>query len=162
MKRKRIDERDEVFRYIGETSRSAWERAEEHWKDLEFKRPKSHMLRHVVEHHQGVEPEKIDFRIQILSSHRSAFERQIREAVLIERYDGQYSMNSKLEYSRTVIPKIKLKMGEKQEKESPRITKEKEIVEKIKILQAEFNNKKRNKRTDQHTIKRLKLDENDS
>ena len=49
LKRKKNDEKNEVFRYVGETSRSARERAGEHWKDLEFRRPKSHMLRHVVD-----------------------------------------------------------------------------------------------------------------
>ena len=40
-------------------------------------------------------------------------ERQIRDVVLIERFDGPLSMNSKLECSRTVISKIKMKMGNK-------------------------------------------------
>ena len=69
---------DEIFVYIGETSRSAMERGEEHIKDLEYRRSKSHMLKHVVMYHGEDEPEKIDFGMEILSSHRSSFERQIR------------------------------------------------------------------------------------
>ena len=40
-------------------------------------------------------------------------------------------MNSKLEYSRTIIPKIKMKMGNRAEKEDPKVTEEKSIIEKI-------------------------------
>ena len=123
---------DVLFTYIGETSRSGMERGLEHVKDLEHTRTKSHMLRHIVSYHPDSDPNSIDFRMEIMSSHRSAFERQIREAVLIDRFDGPLSMNSKLEYSRTIIPKIKMKMGNKVEKEDPRVTIEKNVVEKIK------------------------------
>ena len=159
-KRKRSGELVNEFTYIGETSRSAWERAEEHWKDLEYRRPKSHILKHIVEHHPYEDPSNVDFRIKILSSHNSAFERQIREAVLIEKLDGPYSLNSKLEYSRTIIPKIKMKMGHRTEEESPEIKKEKEIVEKVKLLHEEFNKTKRNSnmKTDKRIVKRIKLE----
>ena len=85
-KRKRNEkelENIKVFTYIGETSRSAMERGEEHMKDLEFYREKSHMLKHIVEFHPDSDPTEIEFKMEILSSHKSAFERQIREAVLI-------------------------------------------------------------------------------
>ena len=87
------------FRYIGETSRSAYERGVEHFKDLEFTRPKSHMLKHAVIHHPDLEPSRVEFRMKILSSHKTAFERQIREAVLINKHSGVRLMNSKLEYN---------------------------------------------------------------
>ena len=143
-KREEMDKgNEETFTYIGETSRSAMERGEEHLKDLEFRRSKSHMLKHIVMYHGESEPEKIDFAMEILSSHRSSFERQIREAVLIERMDGPYSMNSKLEYSRTVIPKIKMKMGNRIEKEDPKIIEEKNVIEKIKELKTILDKRKR-------------------
>ena len=50
------------------------------------------MLRHIVEHHPNVPHDEIDFRMEIVSSHRSAFERQIREAMMIERLDERFSM----------------------------------------------------------------------
>ena len=52
-------------------------------------------------------------------------------------------MNSKIEYSRTIIPSIKIKMGNKSEKEDPDIVKEKLAVEKIKDLRK--MNRKREK-----------------
>ena len=123
-----------LFTYIGETSRSAMERGAEHMKDLEFHREKSHMLKHIVEFHPDSDPSEIEFKMEIISSHKSAFERQLREAVLIERNLGLFSMNSKLEYSRTVIPTIKIKMGNKSEKEDPHVVREKVAVEKIKNM----------------------------
>ena len=164
-KRKREGtEIENVYTYIGETSRSAWERGEEHWKDLQFRRPKSHMMRHLVEFHPEISPNEADFRMRIVSTHNSAFERQIKEAVLIERNDGPFSMNSKLEYSRTVIPKIKTKMGEHAEEDSPSVKREKEIVEKIKIIQSDFNSKKKkneseNQGCQNEITKRRKMDE---
>ena len=76
-------------------------------------------MRHCVEKHPEEDPDKVDFRMKILSSHKSAFERQIREAVLIESNAGEYSLNSKLEYSRSNIPKMKMKLGNKEEEECP-------------------------------------------
>ena len=123
-----------LFAYIGETSRSAMERGAEHMKDLEFHREKSHMLKHIVEFHPDSDPSEIEFKMEIISSHKSAFERQLREAVLIERNLGLFSMNSKVEYSRTVIPTIKIKMGNNSEKEDPHVVREKVAVEKIKNM----------------------------
>ena len=107
--------KDEIlkFKYIGESSRSAFERGVEYFKDLKYARPKSHMLKHCVIHHPDLDPRKVEFRMKILSSHSSAFERQITEAVLINRNSGVRSMNSKLEYNRCSIPTMMMKTGNK-------------------------------------------------
>ena len=144
------ENREKTYTYVGETSRSAFERGEEHDKDLELCRVRSHMLRHVVEQHEGESIGEIDFRMEIVSSHRSAFERQVREAVMIERLDENYSLNSKLEYSRTVIPKIKIKMGNKEEKENPLVTKEKNSKEKISELKSILVKRKVAQRRKEH------------
>ena len=123
-----------LFSYIGETSRSAYERGLEHLKDLEFRRVKSHYLRHAVEFHPNIPPESLDFRMKVLSSHKTAFERQIREAVIIDMESGPYLMNSKIEYSRCLLPKMSIKLGNKSAKEDPLVTKEKDIREKIQLL----------------------------
>ena len=135
-----------LFMYIGETSRSAYERGHEHLKDLEFKRGKSHYLRHAVEHHPTVPPESLKFCMKILSCHKSAFERQIREAVMIDINAGPNLMNSKLEYSRCAIPKMSINLGNNKNQEDPLITKEKSTLEKIKMLY-----KSENKRTEIET-----------
>ena len=122
------------YHYIGETSRSNYERGIEHLKDLEFQRPKSHLLRHAVEIHPNVPPETLKFRMKILSSHRTAFERQICEAVLIDLNSGPNLLNSKLEYTRCCLPKFTVKLVNKENREDPLVTKEKSTVEKIKLL----------------------------
>ena len=131
------------FRYIGETSRSAYERGVEHFKDLEFTRPKSHMLKHAVIHHPDLEPSRVEFRMKILSSHKTAFERQIREAVLINKHSGVRLMNSKLEYNRCSIPRITVKTGNKEDEKDNQLDMEKMANEKIKQLY-EKDSKKRN------------------
>ena len=39
--------------YVGESSRSVAERAEEHWRDAESSKPESHMLEHQEASHGG-------------------------------------------------------------------------------------------------------------
>ena len=62
------------------------------------------MLRHCEEIHTNENPDDIEFGMRILSKHRTAFERQLSEAVMIDEKNGKYLMNSRLEYSN--IPKI--------------------------------------------------------
>ena len=125
-----------------------YERGLEHYKDLKYRRPRSHLLRHAVEFHQNECPDEINFKMKALSYHKSAFERQISEAVLINESAGLYSMNSKIEYSRTMLPKISLKMGKNSDqKEDREVTREKTIIDKIKMLY-----KSENKRENDNVI----------
>ena len=106
-KREKKENRKEgsLYHYIGESSRSTYERGCEHKKDLEHRRTKSHLLRHCEEVHTEKNPDDIIFCMRQLSSHRTAFERQVREAVLIDEYSGPNLMNSKLEYMRCAFQK---------------------------------------------------------
>ena len=104
--------------YIGETSRSANERTSQHFKDLEHLRTKGQMLKHVAECHIDVHPTEIEFRTAIMSHHKTAFERQVKEAVLIRRNLGLRLMNSKQEYNRCYSPKIEVKKNGKDETDS--------------------------------------------
>ena len=103
-KRKAIEvfkEREEKKRapvkYIGETSRSGYERLKEHFKDLENISVKSHMLKSYIERHNNVELKEMKFSVKVLRSYFSAFERQIGESVYINHYlkQGIELMNSK-------------------------------------------------------------------
>ena len=133
----------------------------EHLKDLDFRRPKSHLLRHCVEEHPNIAPENVDFRMKVLSVHRSAFERQIREAVVLDYVASPLIMNSKLEYTRCGIPKMELRLGNKEIEERKGVAKEKDTIEKIKMLYKGEN--KRTKKDDDHNMdgrggKRKKMD----
>ena len=50
------------------------------------------------------------------------------------KHIGTHSINSKIEYSRTIIPSIKVKMGHKTEEEGLDIQRGKSAIEKMKIL----------------------------
>ena len=129
--------------YIGETGRSAMERGREHQKDLEFFRTKSHMLKHVVDVHEDIDPAAVEFRMKVISQHTSAFERQITEAVQIRRNAGPFLLNSKLEYNRCFIPTIIVKKDEKPEKVDAKTEKETDIVKKIQELKSKWKKRGR-------------------
>ena len=96
-----------TYKYIGETSRSAQERGQEHLRDLKDYEPGSHFLKHIIQHHMN-SPETVEFRMKILSSYFTPFSRQIAEAVKINRNKGPYLLNSKSEYNRCGLPSIRL------------------------------------------------------
>ena len=96
------------IKYIGETSRSAYERSKEHWnafKDLSFQ---SHMLKHYFLDHEDIEMDDLEFGIRVTGTYRSAIERQIGEAVKIEREvrKGKNLLNSKSEFNRCELPRL--------------------------------------------------------
>ena len=64
------------------------------------------MLKHIIRHHLK-ESEPTEFRMKVISSHYSAFNRQISEAVLIKKNEGKYLLNSKAEYNRCSLPSIR-------------------------------------------------------
>ena len=94
-----------MYRYIGKSSRSTFERGLEHLADIKFRRTRSLMLRHCVEVHEEEDSDKIVFRMRQICSQRSAFEWQLTEAVLIEKFNGPLLLNCKLQYRRCYIPK---------------------------------------------------------
>ena len=53
--------------------------------------------------HVGEEP---DFQIKVISHHRTALNRSVREAVMIRRGGAGQILNSKAEYSRCHIPRL--------------------------------------------------------
>ena len=95
--------------YVGETSRSIWERTKEHWSSYRSRDSDSHLLKHQEISHGGAPP---DFIIRVVNSSRTALERQTREAVRIRRRGGEGAiLNSKAEYSRSYIPRLQLDEG---------------------------------------------------
>ena len=89
-----------MFKYIGESARSCHERGREHVGDCEQLKPGSHMLKHIIDKHEGKQPNEIKFKMKAVKFHKSAFERQIHEAVLIQESRGHHILNSLSEYNR--------------------------------------------------------------
>ena len=66
------DER-RVFKYIGESAKSAFERGLNHLNDRKSLDLGSHMLKHAVACHEGEDPQEVDFHMGVLAYHKSAF-----------------------------------------------------------------------------------------
>ena len=102
-------------KYIGETARSAYKHRWEHQETLRKLEEDSHLLKHVVNYHQGVPMDKIIFGMRVVQYTRTALERQVLESVLIQEEGKRHIiMNSKSEYSRCSIPRLTTKLGDKE------------------------------------------------
>ena len=84
-----------LFKYIGETARSSYERSLEHQRDFKEMKLDSHILKHFLEHHKEEEMEDIEFGTRIIQEYRTAFDRQIGESVEINKNkDLHHILNS--------------------------------------------------------------------
>ena len=82
-KKEKLDNKVEVPAvYIGETSRSLYERGRDHWRDYNEGRENSHILNHHVLHHGGEGVPR--FHLRPLAFHKTALNRQLSEAVRID------------------------------------------------------------------------------
>ena len=114
----KLKENIKRYVYIGESARSGYERLWEHQRSLEQLSPESHMLKHIVEVHEGEKIEDIEFHARILKYTRTPWERQIRESTMIQESRTQNNiLNSKAEYNRCSLPRLTTKMGHKETKE---------------------------------------------
>ena len=106
-----------VTKYIGETSRSGFERFNEHWKDFMYLRSRSHILKHYVDAHMDIKMEDLKIEMRVIERYRSAFERQIGESVHINAnlIEGVKLLDSKNEYNRCTIPRLGIPMDKKDE-----------------------------------------------
>ena len=101
--------------YVGETSRSLFERTKEHWGAWESRSEKSHILKHQQMVHREQEPK---FIMKAVKYYRSALTRQIGEAVRIRRRGGAGRiLNSKAEYDRCRIPRLVVEEEDENESE---------------------------------------------
>ena len=147
--KKKMKEKIKVYKYIGETARSVFERSNEHLADMTQLKPCSHLLKHVLDRHEDENHEEVIFNIKVLSYCKSSFERQILESVTIQKERHHHLLNSKAEYNRSAVPRLTTKIGEKQykkwEKEAEKdIEKNEELEEKIRNLRKQRNKGRRN------------------
>ena len=96
--------------YVGETARTAYERGLEHGQDFRTGKDDSHMHKHWLEEHQ--DEEMPEFSMKVIRPHTSAFVRQVHEAVCIEMHASK-TLNSKGEFNRCQLPRLGVKMGER-------------------------------------------------
>jgi hypothetical protein len=87
------------------------------------------MLKHILDKHEGMQPGEVKFQMQAIKFHRSAFERQVHEAVLIQANRGHNILNSRSEYNRCALPRLGTKLGERETKEKRQEVEEEERKE---------------------------------
>jgi hypothetical protein len=122
-------QKDGLGIYVGETSRSMYERSKEHEKDRMEEEEDSHQMKHwVLDHPELDAPPR--FKFQIISSFSDPLTRQISEAVRIEQR-GEMILNSKSEFNRCRVPRLKIDM------EGWKAGKEREKQEKLNKAQDE-------------------------
>ena len=86
------------------------------------------MLKHVVEHHSDEDEKDVKFKMKILRTHRSSFERQVYEGVRIQRERRKHEiLNSK----RCAIPRLEVKFEgkDKGKKSKEQLEEEKKELE---------------------------------
>ena len=96
--------------YVGESSRSIYERAKEHQADKESHSEDSHQIKHwLIDHQELLAPPKFNFKI--IKTFQDPLSRQLSEAVRIE-LRGENILNSKSEFNRCKVPRLKINMEE--------------------------------------------------
>ena len=94
--------------YVGESSRSMYERGKEHVKDGKDKAEDSHQWKHWAGEHPDI-PGSPKFRLKIVSTFSDPMTRQLAEAVRIEMR-GSEILNSRSEFSRCRVPRLRLEL----------------------------------------------------
>ena len=100
-----------TVKYVGETARSGSERWGDHVRDARYKAQDSHIYKHWQNEHAGRETE---FQFQIIKFFSSPLDRQVSEAVRIERTGAHKILNSKAVYSRSGLTRL-VAVGTKEE-----------------------------------------------
>ena len=107
-KRKRTDLTEPNI-YVGETSRSLYERTKEHIRDGQNRAEDSHIAKHWEQAHAG--EEMPEFRFIIARSFRDSLSRQIAESIRID-LRGEQVLNSRTVYSRNRLPRLEVEKPE--------------------------------------------------
>ena len=88
--------------YQGESSRSAYLRGQEQFKDLQSKKETSALFKHVQKEHEQEEDE-VEFKMKVTGRFKNAMNRQLDEGIRIQSKPPETLLNSKTEYHGPVI-----------------------------------------------------------
>ena len=89
--------------YVGESARSLCERSTEHWGDALAGKDASHMVEHQTLAHGG--STDIRFKFRLVKSFKSSLDRQIAEAIRIQKRGGGV-LNRKGEFNRCGLTRL--------------------------------------------------------
>ena len=101
---KKVTNRQRKGVYLGETSRSIHERTSEHLHDAKTMSSKSHIFKHWMLSHPGMNTLPA-FRFRIVAQYRDCLSRQVGEAIKI-LYSQDHLLNSKSEYLNNCLTRI--------------------------------------------------------
>ena len=94
--------------YIGESSRSAYQRGLQHMYAL--KNPRNHannaFCKHILEYHRGESHKDINFKVDVVKTFKRPMDRQIWEGVEIHGAKRDILMNSKLDHYQPAVGRI--------------------------------------------------------
>ena len=114
--------------YIGETSRSLYERSKEHVEDAKSFKEGSHIVKHWLSSHEE-EKEQPEFVFRNISSYKDCLSRQIAEAILIN-YSKDSLLNSKNEYNSNCLARVTVEETIYEKKRRERKEEEDSLIEK--------------------------------
>ena len=115
--------------YVGESSRSLYERTKEHMSDRDGWKEESHQVKHwITEHPELQEPPR--FRFRLVRGFKNPMSRQLSEAVRIELHGGSI-LNSRSEYNRCRVPRLRIDL------EGLKLEQKKASIQKKDPLEAE-------------------------
>ena len=118
-----------------ESSRSIYERANEHMADREKLAEDSHQVKHWLNsHEEQLAPPKFIFKI--VKSFQDPLTRKLAEAVRIE-IRGEDILNSKAEFFRCRVPRLRIDMEGWKEKVEKRMEKAEQMITTITTSQQE-------------------------
>ena len=102
--------------YIGETSRTSYERGEEHQDGMENRHEKNALWKHSALYHEGGLT-RGELKMEIIEGHRSPLDRQIHEGVELDTNGAEIIMNSKGEWGHCKIPRVVIEIGDEVEED---------------------------------------------
>ena len=93
--------------YHGETARNLYIRSKEHYKALEHQDKHSFMYKHMMKEH-GNDLNNVEFDWKVVSKHQKPLQRQLAEAIKIDKKSSEVNLNSKNEYFKHNIKRIEI------------------------------------------------------
>ena len=112
---------DTCAEYVGESSRSLFQRMAEHIGGAKRKDPRNPLFSHIQAYHPGLQAEPSStFTVKLLRTFRTPLARVIAEAVGIDSSEADIIINSKSEWGSTRIPRLTIEVGEKVRQEDHR------------------------------------------
>ena len=123
------------------------------------------MLKHYLNNHLEESPQDMIFRMKILCFKRSAYERQIHESVLIQQNRNHHLLNFKSEFNRCSLPRLTVKLGDKEMDELSKTLreeqkKEDELEKVIRDLKKQSKKRQNDGTTFQPSGKRTRIETN--